>query len=254
MYFSRYYTLSPVTVEMPLPFLHTLSCYRGCSSSVNAPSLVLLLMYFFRYYTLSPVTVEMPLPFLNTLSCYCGCSSSVNAPSLLLLLMCFSWYYALSCYFGCSSSRTTQSLLSRDRALSAVTVTVEMPLPFLPTLSPVAVGVPLLLMHPLSCYFRCASPGTTHSPVTVDEMPFLLCLSQLKLGTSPRENFFERANPGHPGIFLSNSLPRGQKWWSNSRGWGKIFPNSKKLPFRLAKNPKEIQKITRQYKCFVWRT
>ena len=38
-------------------------------------------------------------------------------------------------------------------------------------------------------------------------------------------------------IFLSNSLPRGKKLWSNSRGWGKIFPNSKKLLFKLAKNP-----------------
>ena len=50
----------------------------------------------------------------------------------------------------------------------------------------------------------------------------LLCLSQFQLGTSwwvdvpagyvnPRENFFDRANPGHPGNFLSNSLPQGKK-------------------------------------------
>ena len=42
----------------------------------------------------------------------------------------------------------------------------------------------------------------------------------------------ESRPPGE--IFLSNSLPRGKKWWSNSRGWGKIFPNSKKLLLKLA--------------------
>ena len=29
-------------------------------------------------------------------------------------------------------------------------------------------------------------------------------------GHTPRENFFERANPRHPAIFLSNSLPRAK--------------------------------------------
>ena len=52
----------------------------------------------------------------------------------------------------------------------------------------------------------------------------------------PRGNFFWASESRRPGqIFLSNSLARGKKWWSNSRGWGKIFPNSKKLLLKLAK-------------------
>ena len=35
--------------------------------------------------------------------------------------------------------------------------------------------------------------------------------SWVHLPGQPREIFFERANPGHPGNFLSNSLPLGQK-------------------------------------------
>ena len=31
-------------------------------------------------------------------------------------------------------------------------------------------------------------------------------------------------------------------------GWGKIFPYSKKLLLKLAKNPLKIKKTTRQYK------
>ena len=68
---------------------------------------------------------------------------------------------------------------------------------------------------------------------------FSLCLSQFQLGTSPRATpgkfFLSERIPATWAIFLSNSLPRGKKWWSNSRGWGKIFPNSKKLLFKLAK-------------------
>ena len=52
---------------------------------------------------------------------------------------------------------------------------------------------------------------------------------------TPGKIVFERANPGHLGNFLSNSLPRAKKLWSNSRGWGKIFPNLKKLLLKLAK-------------------
>ena len=32
------------------------------------------------------------------------------------------------------------------------------------------------------------------------------------------------------------------------QGWGKIFPYSKKLLLKLAKNPLKIKKTTRQYK------
>ena len=52
----------------------------------------------------------------------------------------------------------------------------------------------------------------------------------------PRGKFFWASESRPPGqIFLSNSLPRGKKCWSNCRGWGKIFPNSKKLLLKLAK-------------------
>ena len=52
----------------------------------------------------------------------------------------------------------------------------------------------------------------------------------------PPGKFFWASESRPPGQnFLSNSLPRGKKWWSNSRGWGKIFPNSKKLLLKLAK-------------------
>ena len=54
-----------------------------------------------------------------------------------------------------------------------------------------------------------------------------LCLSQFQLDTSPRgnpqEKFFERANLGHPGIFLSNSLPQGKKMMVQFPGVGQNF-------------------------------
>ena len=61
----------------------------------------------------------------------------------------------------------------------------------------------------------------------------------------PRGNFFWASESRSPGqIFLSNSLPRGKKWWSNSRGWGKIFPDSKKLLLKLAKKIlKKLRKL-----------
>ena len=58
-----------------------------------------------------------------------------------------------------------------------------------------------------------------------------VCVNSNWVHPTPWKNFFERANPGHPGNFLSAR--------------GKIFPNSKKLPLKLAKNPQEIQKTTR---------
>ena len=61
---------------------------------------------------------------------------------------------------------------------------------------------------------------------------------------NPWKNFFERANPGHPGkFFLSNSLPPGQKMMVEFSGWGKIFPNSKKLLLELAKDPYKLRKL-----------
>ena len=53
----------------------------------------------------------------------------------------------------------------------------------------------------------------------------------------PRENLFERVNPGHPGkSFCLIPCPRAKNDAQIPRGWGKIFPNSKKLPLKLAKN------------------
>ena len=54
---------------------------------------------------------------------------------------------------------------------------------------------------------------------------------------NPGENFFERANPSHPGNFFCLIPCPGAK--NDGRippGWGKIFPNSKKLlRIKLAK-------------------
>ena len=59
-----------------------------------------------------------------------------------------------------------------------------------------------------------------------------------------RENFFERANPGHPGkFFCLIPCPGAKNDGQIPREWGKIFPNSKKLPLKLAENPQEIQKL-----------
>ena len=71
---------------------------------------------------------------------------------------------------------------------------------------------------------------------------------------NPRENVFERANPGHPGNFFCLIPCPGAKNDGRIPGGGaKIFPNSKKLLFKLAKNPKKIKKTTRQYKFFICR-
>ena len=108
----------------------------------------------------------------------------------------------------------------------------------------------------------------------------VLCLGQFQLDTSPWQppgKYFERANPGHPGKFFwsiacpaaksNGRIPGGgakfsqtrsslslqrilKKLWSNSWGWGNIFPNSKLL--ELAKNPLKIKKTMRQYKLFLF--
>ena len=54
----------------------------------------------------------------------------------------------------------------------------------------------------------------------------------------PRENFFERANPGHPGNFFCLIPCPGAKNDGRIPGGGaKFFPKSKKLLLKLAKNP-----------------
>ena len=76
-----------------------------------------------------------------------------------------------------------------------------------------------------------------------------LCLSQFQLGTSPLgnpgENFFERANPGHPGnFFCLIPCPGAKNYCRIPRGWGKIFPNSKKLlRIKLAKVLKKRRRL-----------
>ena len=60
----------------------------------------------------------------------------------------------------------------------------------------------------------------------------------------PRGKFFERANPGHPGKFFCLIPCPGAK--NDGRipwGWGKIFPNSKKLiRIKLAKVLKKLRR------------
>ena len=54
-----------------------------------------------------------------------------------------------------------------------------------------------------------------------------LCLSQFQLGTSPGK-FFERANPGHPSNFLSNSRVPGKN--DGRLGGGGDFPKLEETP------------------------
>ena len=62
---------------------------------------------------------------------------------------------------------------------------------------------------------------------------------------NPWENFFERANPGHPGNSFCLILCPGAKMMVEfPGGWGKIFPNSKKL-LRI-KLSKVLKKLRRQ--------
>ena len=71
----------------------------------------------------------------------------------------------------------------------------------------------------------------------------------------PPGKFFDRANPSHPGKFFCLIPCPGAKYDGQiPRGWGTVLPSSRRLPLKLAKNPQEIQKTTRQYKFFVWRT
>ena len=52
------------------------------------------------------------------------------------------------------------------------------------------------------------------------------------------------------GVYFRKAL---SNWtWPCWERDSKISPNSKKLLFKLAKNPKKIKKTTRQYKFFIW--
>ena len=58
------------------------------------------------------------------------------------------------------------------------------------------------------------------------------------------ENFFERANRGHPGKFFCLISCPGQKKWSNSPGVGQNFPKPKKLlRIKLAKVLKKLRRL-----------
>ena len=59
----------------------------------------------------------------------------------------------------------------------------------------------------------------------------------------PPENFFEQANPGHPGNFLSNSLPRGK---NDGRipGVGQNFPKLEETAsLAFKKSNKKLRKL-----------
>ena len=62
---------------------------------------------------------------------------------------------------------------------------------------------------------------------------------------NPGQNFFERANPGHPGKFFCLIPCSGARNDSRiPRGWGKIFPNSKKLfCIKLAKVLEKLRRL-----------
>ena len=61
----------------------------------------------------------------------------------------------------------------------------------------------------------------------------------------PGQIFFERANPGHPDkFFCLIPFPGAKNDGRIPRGWGKIFPNSKKLPcIKLAKVLKKLRRL-----------
>ena len=61
----------------------------------------------------------------------------------------------------------------------------------------------------------------------------------------PPEIFFERANPDQPGnFFCPIPCPGAKNYGRIPRGWGKIFPNSKKLlRIKLAKFLKKLRRL-----------
>ena len=62
---------------------------------------------------------------------------------------------------------------------------------------------------------------------------------------NPGENFFERANPSHPGkCFCLIPCPGAKNDSRIPWGWGKIFPNSKKLlRIKLAKVLEKLRRL-----------
>ena len=59
----------------------------------------------------------------------------------------------------------------------------------------------------------------------------------------PWENFFERANPGHPAIFLSNSLPWGENDGRIPGGAAKFSQTRRNCSLSLQKILKKLQKL-----------
>ena len=69
-----------------------------------------------------------------------------------------------------------------------------------------------------------------------------VCLSQFQLGTSlpgnPRENFFERANPGRPGkIFCLIPCPPGKNYGRIPGGAARFSQTRRNCSLSLQKNP-----------------
>ena len=73
---------------------------------------------------------------------------------------------------------------------------------------------------------------------------------------NPRNNSFERANPGHPAVFLCYFLHvRGAKNHGLIPGGGAKFSQTRRnCSLSLQKILKIIKKTTGQYKSFIWRT
>ena len=112
---------------------------------------------------------------------------------------------------------------------------------------------------------RCGVPMIVNSVFTVFRLSLLLfnhSQTFTKAGTSSsllsqsiptgyippeqlRGNFFERANPSHLGnFFCLIPCPRAKNDGRILRGWGKIFPNSKKLlHIKLAKVLEKLRRL-----------
>ena len=72
---------------------------------------------------------------------------------------------------------------------------------------------------------------------------------------NPWENFFERANPDHPGKFFCLIPCPGAKNDGRIPGGGTKFSQTRRnCSLSLPKNPLKIEKTMRQYNFFIWRT
>ena len=86
------------------------------------------------------------------------------------------------------------------------------------------------------------------SLIAVEVCIWHLCLSQFQLGTSPpgnpRENFFERANPGHPGSFFCPIPCPGAKNDGRIPGGGAKFSQTRRnCTLTLQKILKKLRKL-----------